>query len=57
MYHLCFCEALNLLETGYLSILNQSVQTAMSSCHRVVVDQSTFTLVDIQIFRRHAGRE
>ena len=42
MYRLCFCEVINSLETGYLSILNQSVLTAMSSYHRVVVDQGPF---------------
>ena len=41
MYHLGFCEVINSLETGYLTILNQSVLTAMSSCHRVV-DQGAF---------------
>ena len=42
MYHLCFCEVINSLQTVYLRILNQSVLTAMSSCHRVVFDQGAF---------------
>ena len=42
MYHLCFCEVMNSLETGYLNILNQSVLTAMSSYHRAVVDPGAF---------------
>ena len=42
MHHLCFCEIINSLEMGCLSILNQFVLTAMSSCHRVVVDQDVF---------------
>ena len=42
MYYLCFCQVINSFETVYLSILNQSVLTAMSSCHRVVVDQGAF---------------
>ena len=42
MYHLCFCEVMNSLETGYLNILNQSVLTAMSSYHRAVVGRGAF---------------
>ena len=44
MYHLCFCEVINSFEMGSLGILNQSVLTAMSSCHRVVVDQGAFQI-------------
>ena len=44
MYHLCFFEVINSFEMGSLSIFNQSVLTAMSSCHRLVVDQGAFQI-------------
>ena len=46
MYHLCFCEVINSFETVYLSILNQSVATAMLSCDMLVVDQGAFHIRD-----------